>query len=307
MEAGEEEIGWVVREVGRYLEGGVKRGDVLSAWSGLRPLVVDPAHAHAHAHEGEGGKTESLVRSHIVHLSPGTGLLTVAGGKWTTYRLMAEHAVDAAVVAFGLGPTVSGQEHGHGHRHREGKGCVTRELRLVGSEGWSAGMWEGLMRRYGGAGLEEDVARHLAGSYGDRAWVVCELGCVARSRSRSWFQSQSQFQFQSGFKTAKTKTEEEEKGEGEGEKGEGYARVAKGWPMIKAEVEYAMRYEYARTPMDVLGRRMRLAFLDVGAARGALEGVVDVMAGEMGWGRRERRRWVEEGERWLRGMEGGAG
>jgi glycerol-3-phosphate dehydrogenase len=62
------------------------RGDVLAAWSGIRPLVRDPAAKN----------TESLVRNHMINVSE-AGLLTIAGGKWTTYRAMAEETVDKAI------------------------------------------------------------------------------------------------------------------------------------------------------------------------------------------------------------------
>lgn len=64
----------------------VRRGDVLSAWCGIRPLVSDPNKED----------TQSLARNHIVHVSD-TNLVTIAGGKWTTYRAMAEHTIDAAI------------------------------------------------------------------------------------------------------------------------------------------------------------------------------------------------------------------
>lgn len=64
----------------------MRRGDVLSAWSGIRPLVSDPNKED----------TQSLARNHIVHVSP-AGLVTIAGGKWTTYRAMAAEAIDAAI------------------------------------------------------------------------------------------------------------------------------------------------------------------------------------------------------------------
>lgn len=64
----------------------VRRGDVLSAWSGIRPLVSDPNKPD----------TQSLARNHIVHVSP-KGLVTIAGGKWTTYRSMAVDTIDAAI------------------------------------------------------------------------------------------------------------------------------------------------------------------------------------------------------------------
>lgn len=64
----------------------VRRGDVLSAWAGIRPLVQDPNKTD----------TQSIARNHIVHVSD-SGLVTIAGGKWTTYRSMASEAIDAAV------------------------------------------------------------------------------------------------------------------------------------------------------------------------------------------------------------------
>lgn len=58
----------------------------MSAWSGIRPLVSDP----------NKGDTQSLARNHIVHVSP-SGLVTIAGGKWTTFRAMASHTIDATI------------------------------------------------------------------------------------------------------------------------------------------------------------------------------------------------------------------
>lgn len=67
--------------------------DVLSAWCGIRPLVSDPNKPD----------TQSLARNHIIHVSP-RGLITIAGGKWTTYRSMALETLDAAVEACKLKP-----------------------------------------------------------------------------------------------------------------------------------------------------------------------------------------------------------
>jgi len=123
--APEEEIRWILEEVRRYLSPDIKvrRGDVLSAWSGLRPLVRNPS----------ASTTEGLVRSHMVHVSE-SGLLTIAGGKWTTYRAMAEETVDEAVKVFGLEDKVT-------------NGCITDHVRLVGSDGWSRNMFIGLTQR----------------------------------------------------------------------------------------------------------------------------------------------------------------
>ncbi|KAF6754931.1 DAO-domain-containing protein [Ephemerocybe angulata] len=163
-EASEEDIRWVLDEVRSYLSPDIKvrRGDVLSAWSGLRPLVRNPDPS---APEGTAG----LVRSHITTLSE-SGLLTIAGGKWTTYRKMAEECVDEAVRVFGL-------------EGRARSGCVTEHVRLVGSEGWSRNMFIGLIQTYG---LETEVARHLSDNYGDRAWTVLSLASPTNTTSQSW-------------------------------------------------------------------------------------------------------------------------
>ncbi|KLO06265.1 DAO-domain-containing protein [Schizopora paradoxa] len=156
--AQEEDIQWVLEEVRRYLSPDIKvrRGDVLSAWSGIRPLVRNPNAA----------STEGLVRNHMIHVSE-SGLLTIAGGKWTTYRSMAEETVDEAVKVFGL-------------ENRVRSGCITERVRLVGSDGWTRNMFIGLIQRYG---LSTDVAKHLSENYGDRAWTVCSL---AEPTGESW-------------------------------------------------------------------------------------------------------------------------
>jgi glycerol-3-phosphate dehydrogenase len=76
-----EEVDFILRESARYLTRAPLATDVLSVWVGLRPLVKPP--------ENEGHSTKGLSREHTVVVSP-SGLVTVTGGKWTTYRAMAE-------------------------------------------------------------------------------------------------------------------------------------------------------------------------------------------------------------------------
>jgi glycerol-3-phosphate dehydrogenase len=73
------EIDFILREAGRHLAKAPTRADVRSAWVGLRPLVRPPDEA----------ETKSISREHTVLVAP-SGLVTVTGGKWTTYRAMAE-------------------------------------------------------------------------------------------------------------------------------------------------------------------------------------------------------------------------
>jgi glycerol-3-phosphate dehydrogenase len=84
----EEEIEFVLETAGRYLSRPPARADVLAVYAGLRPLVKGDARGD--------GKTSALSRDHVIHVD-GSGLLTITGGKWTTYRLMAQDCVDHAI------------------------------------------------------------------------------------------------------------------------------------------------------------------------------------------------------------------
>jgi len=80
-----EEVAFILGEAARYLERAPQRSDVRSVWVGLRPLVKPPA--------DEGENTKSLSREHTVIVGR-SGLVTVTGGKWTTYRAMAEDVLE---------------------------------------------------------------------------------------------------------------------------------------------------------------------------------------------------------------------
>ncbi len=80
-----EEIAFILSESARYLQRAPRREDVRSVWVGLRPLVKPP--------EDDGGNTKAISREHTVAISR-SGLVTVTGGKWTTYRSMAEDVLN---------------------------------------------------------------------------------------------------------------------------------------------------------------------------------------------------------------------
>jgi glycerol-3-phosphate dehydrogenase len=85
-----EEVDFILREAGRYLSKAPTRADVRSVWVGLRPLVKPP--------DDEGDNTKALSREHTV-LVGRSGLVTVTGGKWTTYRAMAEDVLDRCMAS----------------------------------------------------------------------------------------------------------------------------------------------------------------------------------------------------------------
>ncbi len=107
--AAEEEVEFLLSHAARYLTHDPERKDILSVFAGLRPLVS--------LSKGE-ENTAAISRDHTVNLSR-CGLLTIAGGKWTTYRKMAEDTVDQAALVAGLQtrPCVTRDLNIHGHLH----------------------------------------------------------------------------------------------------------------------------------------------------------------------------------------------
>lgn len=81
------EVDFILGEAGRYLDRQPTRADVRSVWVGLRPLV------RAGGDDGDNDNTKSLSREHTVVVAR-SGLVTVTGGKWTTYRAMAEDVLE---------------------------------------------------------------------------------------------------------------------------------------------------------------------------------------------------------------------
>lgn len=142
----EKDVHYIVNEMGEFIEGKIspKARNILSAWGGIRPLTIG----------GDPSKdSTSIVRSHLIDRSK-SDLITVSGGKWTSFREMAEEAIDASAKVFGL----------------PDKPCTTKYVRLIGSHLYTRNLSSELAREFS---ISEDIAIHLASSYGDRARKVC--------------------------------------------------------------------------------------------------------------------------------------
>jgi glycerol-3-phosphate dehydrogenase len=102
----EDEIDFVLNHIGRYLARVPERKDIRSVFAGLRPLV-----------KYKSKKTAALSRDHLIHVSD-SGLITVTGGKWTTYRKMAEDVINIACTTANM----------------DKKECITETLKLNGHD-----------------------------------------------------------------------------------------------------------------------------------------------------------------------------
>jgi glycerol-3-phosphate dehydrogenase len=101
-----EEIDFILEEIGHYLTKAPRREDILSVFAGLRPLI-----------KSSSKKTAELSRDHLIMVAD-SGLITIAGGKWTTYRRMAEDTVNTAIA----------------RGHLPERPCVTMELAIRGAD-----------------------------------------------------------------------------------------------------------------------------------------------------------------------------
>jgi glycerol-3-phosphate dehydrogenase len=162
--ATEEEVSFIIEEANRFLTRKIAREDVKSAWSGIRPLIKDPSKLKL-GPDGKPTGTSALTRSHVCELSP-SGMVSILGGKWTTYRAMAEEAVDAVAKLSGRGLPEVGPSR-------------TQSMQLLGAD--RAGIV--INQKYEripitlreSYGFEKDVAKHLSMSYGTRAVQVAEI------------------------------------------------------------------------------------------------------------------------------------
>ncbi|MFC9649298.1 MULTISPECIES: glycerol-3-phosphate dehydrogenase/oxidase [unclassified Streptomyces] len=140
------DIDYLLEHVNSVLHTPLSRDDVQGVYAGLRPLLA-----------GESDATSKLSREHTV-AHPVPGMVVVAGGKYTTYRVMAKDAVDEAV-------------HGLDQRVAE---CVTEDVPLLGAEGYHA-LWNARARMAARTGIHVARVEHLLNRYGTLVEELLEL------------------------------------------------------------------------------------------------------------------------------------
>ena len=253
--AAQKDVDFIVNESVKYLDISAEdvRRDITAAWSGIRPLVRDPTSAD----------TSKLSRDHVVEVDDKSGLITIAGGKWTTSRLMAEHTIDKALDV-------------HRAKIHAKHPCRTWLLRLVGtnqnidSSAGSDTMEQSqviatkdamnLSRDYG---LEYDDAMYLIRNYGsDAAKSLCDLG-----KSR-----------------------------------DSLVPLVPHQRVLKAELQWAIEHEMAETVCDVIGHRTRLAFVEPNHTKKILSDIVEEIGALKNWSNERKIREFEEATKFLSTM-----
>ncbi|QJW91578.1 FAD-dependent oxidoreductase [Spirosoma taeanense] len=139
-----QEVDYLLDTLRPYLAKTPDRADVQAGFGGIRPLIVSSR-----------TDTKALLRDHEVEHDPASGLLSLLGGKWTTYRLMAQDLIDQ------VGQLLSNPAQ-----------SATETHFLVGGENYQFAAWQTLQQRYG---LPADSCQHLMRTYGNRAERVAQL------------------------------------------------------------------------------------------------------------------------------------
>lgn len=216
------------------------RADVISTWAGIRPLIAPQSEASDDLSES------SVSREHQILVGQ-DGLITIAGGKLTTYRRMAAEVVETAVRLIELT---------RGHVDHEP--ARTQKEPLPGAVGWPedddhAKVAEEVSKA-GHPRIPDDVARHLADTYGMRGVEV------ARAAQREPALA---------------------------------ARLVEGRPEILAQIDWAVERELAATVCDVMVRRTQLFYRDLDQGLGAVGVVAGRMAELLGWDEATKAREIE--------------
>ena len=286
----EADIEFLLREISGMLKVDVRRDDVRSVWSGIRPLARDV----------KATSTEGVNRDHLIERT-WDGLTTISGGKWTTYRKMAEDVLDTVLKRQGELRSVW-EKPGNSRTKADWlvdtsrlKPCSSWCYPLLGTQNFTPQLADELLARYGtrlsavaptpitsspastpasaslttspshttASPTPASIIHHLTHNYGDRAPAVLAL---ASERSD-------------------------------------FSLLSPRFPFLTVELLYAVQHEYAMRAVDVLAHRTRLCFLDTAEAEKALGRVVAVMAAECGWDKGRQREEVREARRFLETMK----
>lgn len=201
---------FLVKELANYIKKSEKEisKDIIGSFSGERPLVKRPGAV----------SSSNLVRSHEIEFAK-SGLVSVLGGKWTTFRAMGQEAIEKIIEKFNL---------------PHAKPSISDRLILI-SNHLMPNIEKTLVSEYK---IAENTAKYLIGHYGTRSGNVAALGIT---------------------------------------------QLIKGYPFIEGEVKYAIRYEYALHPIDILARRIRISLINYQDSVKAMGKVTDLMAAELGW------------------------
>ena len=152
-----DEIVFLLKTLQPFIAQKINLEQVKAGFGGIRPLL-GPSQIPANKIAKK--QTKSLLRDHEVEEDPDSGLISLLGGKWTTYRLMAQDAIDFAI------------KNTPDFRELATALASTENYGLAGSENYVPDFWKKIQQTYK---LDEDICQHLASKYGTQAIYPAEI------------------------------------------------------------------------------------------------------------------------------------
>jgi glycerol-3-phosphate dehydrogenase len=250
--------------------------EVVSKWSGIRPLVkdIDSATAKAHRAEANGEappvtlQTKDLKRVHVIDVDEKTDLISIYGGKLTIFRIMGEDAVDQALALMLKKQQISSRFY------NDARAKSTDNLHFIGdfrpkisTTNTETLTKDPLLTHFTDRSsyirflttylevmypfVEEDITQHLAKRYGHRAVLILDEMVANKNKA---------------------------------------VRLQEGSPYTRAEIEHIAKNEFVVHPIDLLIRRLRVSFLEANLAKKLLVNVIDVFAELNGWTEEQKER-----------------
>ncbi len=217
------EIEYLLNEVNRYFEKSIKKEDILSSWSGIRPLIKSNKEL-----------TQAINREHAIFTSK-SNLISIAGGKWTTSRKMAQDLVDFLEKDKFL---------------EKKESCKTQNFKLDGNH-QSKELLKNLCSFYP---ISKETKESLITLYGDNAIKILTLANEEKS----------------------------------------FDLIHPNLPYLKVQIQYSIKEEFIKKPIDFLARRIGLCFINKKLSLKCVEVVCEEMAKVMDWNSQRKTEEIKE-------------
>eukprot|EP00758_Cryptobia_borreli_P006000 Tbor_TRINITY_DN5042_c0_g2::TRINITY_DN5042_c0_g2_i1::g.14403::m.14403/K00111/glpA, glpD; glycerol-3-phosphate dehydrogenase len=268
--------------------GTIKREEVLSTWCGIRPLAIPE--------DDTGDKeTNNIVREHSIVCDKEKRMLSISGGKWTTYRKMAEDTVNALIENELVDPKKL--------LHNRSTNSMTSDLVLHGGRDYKRNS----VNLHVAANVPSDALEYWQRSYGDQYEKVFNIA-VEKSENNANIVKKGLSPANKIF-ISESANEINNKQDNKISGGASpilswetnLRRIAPSFPITDADIRYSVRYEHCVTVQDFLARRSRIAFLNVKEAKEyALPVVAEVMGEELGWDKKKKAEEVEDALKYMK-------
>ena len=272
--APEKDVEFILENM-RPLLGDIDRSEVLSTWCGIRPLAAPEGSA-----DGKASSSQSIVREHSIATDKVARTLSITGGKWTTYRKMAEDAVNSLMDAGLVDKSVM---------KVTAKASPTEDIVLYGAQRFDPTVVNLNIR----SNVPFETLDHWRSTYGDQYETLYGMALEAAKHkkaapAKAGGDVPASASAPSAVPPSSFFTPGRIEGLGEDETKMALppaklTRLAPSLPVLDVDVVYSARYESCERVQDFIARRSSMAFLNVRETKAAIPAIAELMAKEKKW------------------------